>query len=49
SSSPPFIMLESYEIAKLAICLGRSGSGGGGKGLSIVELGLWDKRGEANP
>ncbi|GJU09697.1 hypothetical protein Tco_1132093 [Tanacetum coccineum] len=49
SSSPPFIMLESCEIAKLAICLGRSGSGGGGKGLSMVELGLWDKKGKANP
>ncbi|GJV98758.1 hypothetical protein Tco_1554010 [Tanacetum coccineum] len=35
SSSPPFIMLEVCEFAKLAICLGRSGSGGGGKGLSI--------------
>ncbi|GKB61880.1 reverse transcriptase domain-containing protein [Tanacetum coccineum] len=36
-------MLESCEFAKLAICLGRSGSGGGGKGLSMVELGLQGK------
>ncbi|GJV03341.1 zinc finger MYM-type protein 1-like protein [Tanacetum coccineum] len=42
-------MLESCEIAKLAICLGRSGSGGGGKGLSMVELGLWDKNGVEKP
>ncbi|GJW46025.1 hypothetical protein Tco_0077671 [Tanacetum coccineum] len=49
SSSPPFIMLESCEFAKLAICLGRSGSGGGGKGLSMVELGLQGKRDEEDP
>ncbi|GJV05298.1 hypothetical protein Tco_1338867 [Tanacetum coccineum] len=32
--------LGSCGIANLAICLGRSGSGGGGKGLSMEELGL---------
>ncbi|GKC22161.1 hypothetical protein Tco_1024311, partial [Tanacetum coccineum] len=42
-------MLEVCEFAKLAICLGRSGSGGGGKGLSMVELGLQGKRGEEDP
>ncbi|GJZ11888.1 integrase, catalytic region, zinc finger, CCHC-type containing protein [Tanacetum coccineum] len=42
-------MLESCEFAKLAICLGRSGSGGGGKGLSMVELGLQGKREEEDP
>ncbi|GJW43669.1 60S acidic ribosomal protein P0 [Tanacetum coccineum] len=31
SSSRPSFMLENCEIAKLAICLGRSGSGGGGE------------------
>ncbi|GJW27054.1 hypothetical protein Tco_0040865, partial [Tanacetum coccineum] len=25
------------------------GSGGGGKGLTMVELGLWDKRGQRDP
>ncbi|GJX47664.1 hypothetical protein Tco_0272854, partial [Tanacetum coccineum] len=28
---------------------GGNDSGGGGKGLSMVELGLWDKREEDDP
>ncbi|GJX57866.1 hypothetical protein Tco_0287763, partial [Tanacetum coccineum] len=41
--------LGSCGIANLAILQLGKLSGGGGKGLSMVELGLWDKREEDDP